>query len=59
MTGAGTRRAASHPATTSLACLHIEPLEAEADPTELLVLELLFEEGADGCDLMGWWDFVI
>lgn len=37
----------------------IEPLEAEADPTEFLVPELLFGDGLEGGDLMVWWDFVI
>lgn len=37
----------------------IEPLEAEADPTEFLVPELLLLEGLEGGNLLGWWDFVI
>lgn len=36
----------------------IEPREAEADPTEFLVTELLFGEGLDGGDLLEWWDVV-
>jgi len=48
------------PATTLLDSngLPIEPLEAEADPTELLIPELVFGDGLDGGDLLEWWDVV-
>lgn len=37
----------------------IAPLEAEADPTEFLVPEILFADGLDGGDLLEWWDVVL
>lgn len=36
----------------------IVPLEAESDPTEFLIPELLFGDGLDGGDLGEWWEVV-